>query len=169
MRREHATMLLALALLVTPTPLAALEAPAPTDGAEITSMQSGLDEAMVSFEGEVVSELLSGDDEHVWVNVLSGGTAIGVWAPRDLADDIVIFGDWKHDGDRVRVTGVLNEGCDQHGGDLDVHASSIELLERGMERERPYELWKLGIGAAGLFVAYIGWRRMRRAEEGDTL
>jgi hypothetical protein len=156
---------LVVALTALPARGLALQPVRQTDGAELASMQSGLDGQAVTFTGEVVSEQLAGGDGHVWVNVLSSGVAIGVWMPRDLGEDLEVFGSYSHTGDMVRVTGVLHEGCDQHGGDLDVHAESLELLERGTPRDHVTEWWKIGVGLAGFAVGYLGWRRMRRAEE----
>lgn len=175
MRRYGAIAVFALALALSPASAfaagtsAAGAVPVETDGPEIISMTSGLDGATIAFEGEVVSEALAGGDGHVWVNVLSDGTAIGIWMPVEMTDDLEVFGDWGNTGDVVRVVGILNEGCDQHGGDLDVHAASLELVKRGSERENPYDLWKLGVGLAGLVLAGVGYRRMRRSEEGDLL
>jgi hypothetical protein len=99
------------------------------------------------------------------VNVLSNGTAIGVWMPRELAADLGVVGSWKSTGDTVRVVGVFHEACDAHGGDLDVHAESLTLLRAGERREHPVSWWKLGVGLSAGAGAYIGWRRMRRIEE----
>jgi len=39
-------------------------------------------------------------------------------------------------GDTVEVTGVLHRACPQHGGDLDLHATRLEVLTTG-GRPRP--------------------------------
>jgi hypothetical protein len=149
------------------TPAFGLDGVYDTTGPEMASMRSGLDGERVRFEGEVVSEVLAGGDGHAWVNVLSDGTAIGVWTPMELAAQIRRFGTWSRTGDVVRVVGVLNEGCDLHGGDLDVHAESLEIVSRGGETERPIGTWKIGVGLLALAIALLGWWRMRRVEEGD--
>jgi len=166
MSRSLATVLLVLAVIVSPALAMAAEPVYDTTGPEIASSGSGLDGAIVRFEGEVVSEPLFGGQGHVWVNVLSEGTAIGVWMPDEMTAEIEVFGRYSHTGDIVRVTGRLSEACDEHGGDLDVHAESLELIERGERREHAVEWWKLGVGLVGLVVAYAGWRRMRRKDEG---
>jgi hypothetical protein len=160
--------MLAIALVAMPASGLAMATVTRTTGAELASAESGLEGATVELEGEVISERLAGGKDHVWVNVLSDGVAIGVWAPEAITRDLAVFGDWGHTGDTVLVTGVFREGCDEHGGDLDVHADELTLLERGIEREHPVSLWKFGIGIGGLAVAYTAVRRMRRAEEGDA-
>ena len=159
------TAMLTLALVSVPARGLAIEPATMTDGTSLASATSGLDGRIVRFEGEVISERLWGGEGYVWVNVLSEGTAIGVWAPEELAADLDVLGDWKHTGDLVSVTGVFHEACDIHGGDLDVHASEIVLLERGSTREHSVAWWKLGVALAGVVIGYYGYRRMRRVEE----
>ena len=163
--RHLCAALLTLALVCVPARGLAIEPGTLTDGTELASATSGLNGEIVRFEGEVISERLRGGEGHVWVNVLSEGSAIGVWAPEELAADLQVLGDWKHTGDLVSVTGVFHEACDVHGGDLDVHASEIVLLERGSTREHSAEWWKLGVALSGVVVGYYGYRRMRRVEE----
>ncbi|MHB1135402.1 MAG: hypothetical protein ACYCXR_02930 [Coriobacteriia bacterium] len=134
-------------------------------GADLVAAGNGLDGSSVTFEGEVVSEALAGGRDHVWVNVLSGGVAVGVWMPVAMADDIGSFGTYSQNGDIVRVTGILSEACDVHGGDLDVHASEIVVLRPGTPREHPVQSWKLLAGLVGLAGAYAIVRRAWRREE----
>jgi hypothetical protein len=145
--------------------LGAEPAPAITSGPELASAASGLDGQVVRLAGEVVSEKLSGGEGHVWVNVLSEGTAIGAWMPEELTREIEVFGGWDRVGDRVRIIGTFHEACDQHGGDLDIHAESVSLVRRGIERHRSFALWKLAVGLAGLLVAFAGYLAMRRSSE----
>lgn len=160
------SVLLAALLVLAPSSRAlAATAAVPVDGPVLASGTSGLDGERVVLEGECVSEALYGGRDHVWVNVLSNGTAIGVWMPQELAAELGVVGTWKNTGDVVRVVGVFNEACDQHGGDLDVHAETLALLRPGERRDRPVSWWKLAVGLAGGVAAYVGWRRMRRVEE----
>jgi hypothetical protein len=163
--RQGLTVALAIALMAVPARALAAEPPIGADGVSLTSMRDVADGAAVTFEGEVISEVMRGDGGHVWVNVLSAGVGIGVWMPADLAEELRTFGDWHHTGDTVRVTGVLNHACDRHGGDLDVHASAVQVLTYGSERERQPQWWKAAAGLGGLVVAYAGLRRLRRQEE----
>jgi len=134
-------------------------------GADLVSMTSGLDGQTVTFEGEVVSEALAGGRGHVWLNVLSDGVAIGVWMPESMAGQVGEFGRWSHNGDIVRVTGVLNEACGTHGGDLDVHAEELTVRTPGASRSHSVEYWKLAPGIVGLLLAYAIVRRAWRREE----
>lgn len=167
MRTRLVVLLTIVVLTALPARGFAAEVGFRTSAPELTSASSGLDGSSVTIEGEVVSEVLAGGRGHVWVNVLSDGVAIGVWAPAGMVEDLEVFGEWSHTGDRVVVTGIFNEACDDHGGDLDVHATAIGLLERGGERHHPASYWKLGVGVGGIVLALLGHRRMRRLEEDD--
>jgi hypothetical protein len=136
-----------------------------TSGPELTSMKSGLDGAAVRFSGEVVSEALAGGDGHVWVNVLSEGVAVGVWLPRAGAVDLEAFGTWHRTGEIVEVVGTFNEACDEHGGDLDVHADGLVVTAGSQTRQHPISYWKIIGGVSGLVVGYAVLRRMWRREE----
>lgn len=165
MRRPLLIVLLAAALVALPARGLAIESGTVTSGAELASADSGLDGTTVTLEGEVVSETLRGGDGHVWVNVLSEGVAIGVWAPTNLTEDLTVFGNWGYDGDQISVTGVFSQGCDVHGGDLDVHATSIELVAPGGPRENPVAPWKLAVALGGIGLALVLYRRSQRAQE----
>lgn len=169
-RRMSAATACALFLaLLAAAGTAFAQEPTPTTGPELASATSGLEGALVSIEGEVISELLDGGEGHKWVNILSDGTGIGIWAPTSELADIEVLGDWNETGDIVRVVGTFHQGCDQHGGDLDIHATSVMLLERGVEHERPIYWWKLAVGLVAAVVAGALFRRMRRQGEGDLL
>lgn len=156
---------IALACALPGQALAATGGAVPATGLGLASMTSGLDGQRVTLEGEVVSEALAGGRDHVWLNVLSEGVAIGVWMPETMAAQVTEFGRWSHDGDTVRATGVLNEACDLHGGDLDIHAEELTVIAAGRARSNPVQYWKLVPGLAGLLLAYALVRRAWRREE----
>lgn len=133
----------------------------------ILSDRAELDGTVVSLQGEAIGEALRADPGSVWVNVLSDGTALGVYLPTADAGVVTVFGDYVHTGDIVRATGVFNRACDQHGGDMDIHATHIEVVTPGFPREHSVELWKLGLAAAGLALAGASaYHSRRRRREG---
>ena len=81
------------------------------------------------------------------------------------ADDvraIEVWGDYDHTGDSVLVTGVFHVACDEHGGDMDIHATSLEVIEPGATRQHPLEWYKGVVGLGALAVAAVAVRRSRR-------
>jgi hypothetical protein len=130
--------------------------------AGLASLAQDLDGATVRFSGEVVSEALRADEGHVWLNMLGDGVAMGVYLPSEMAEMVKTFGSYARGGDVVEVVGVYHEACDEHGGDMDVHAVELLLVEPGAEREHDLHLWKGVIGVAGLVVALVLSRELRR-------
>lgn len=94
------------------------------------------DGARIEYVGEVIGDLMA-RGEHVWLNVNDGSRAIGVWANQKLTQDIKTKGDYNHIGDKIMVVGVFHRACPEHGGDLDIHAEKITVIEKGSKIEHP--------------------------------
>ena len=84
----------------------------------------------VVYEGEVIGEVMQRRDG-VWVNINDGENSIGVWMSWELAAVIKHKGSYKAKGDIIQVRGIFNRACAQHGGDLDIHASSLCKIKSG--------------------------------------
>jgi len=105
---------------------------------ELIENAKELDGAMVLYKGEVVTAIMR-HGTHSWITVNDGPSAIGIWAENSLAKNIKFVGDYKYKGDTVEVEGIFNRACSAHGGELDIHAEKIAVLERGSSfAERPY-------------------------------
>lgn len=131
--------------------------------AEAVALGTAANGATVTIEGEAIGEALHAGDGEVWVNVLSGGTALGVVMSEADAARIGEFGRYQKAGATVRVTGVYNVGCDEHGGDVDIHATQVTVVAPGSDRpERPM-LWQLGVTVLMAAVAATSAWRYRRA------
>jgi hypothetical protein len=85
---------------------------------DLIERSEDFDGQIVTYEGEVVGDVMRRRD-FAWVNVHDGKNAIGLWMRSSDALKIKHKGGYKHSGDRVRVRGVFNRACSQHGGDLD--------------------------------------------------
>lgn len=101
---------------------------------------------MVTFKGEAVGECMVrgqmawihlNDDAYMDKNIEEGARLGGynsghaIWLSSQWARQITFFGDFMHEGDIVKVTGVFNSACREHGGDMDIHASSMEVVRTG--------------------------------------
>lgn len=117
----------------------------------------------VVYSGEVIGEVMPRGD-FVWLNVLQGSNAIGVWAPRSMAREIKYAGDYRFRGDLVEVKGIFHVRCSQHGGDLDIHAGALRIIAAGERVNRKIDPEK--ILAASLWTAIAGliWTLMRSRE-----
>ncbi len=117
----------------------------------------------VTVEGEAIGEtMLRG--EYAWINISDNTNAIGVWLKASDAQKIASFGDYRHKGDTVKITGIFSRNCTEHGGDVDIHSHSLEIIERGYNK--PEEITQVKIQAAlvlsffAFLTAYIYWRRI---------
>lgn len=124
-----------------------------------------LDGQEIVFTGEIIGDIME-RGEHTWINVSDGSNAIGIWAPNQLMPGITLAGKYKVHGDEVRITGVFHRACPEHGGDLDIHAAQIELLETGYPFSDGIEPWKLPAAAVLSIVAVILFAYMIRRRRG---
>lgn len=171
MRRLAKVLAVTAVLLGIPTPAMATAPPLTLSTNEIVSLppsEAGLD---ITMEGEAILAALRSDDGHVFVNLLQDDTAVGVWMSREQADRIDGFGRYGRSGTFLRVEGVVNVACAQHGGDLDVHAAQVEVVspsrEAGLVLVPPS---RLAIAVGVVAAAGIEWglykmlRRRSRAK-----
>ena len=88
------------------------------------------DKKEVVYSGEVIGDIMK-RGENTWINISDGANAIGIWITMDMANEIKYTGKYNFTGDTVKVTGMFNRACSEHGGDLDIHASKIEVIKQG--------------------------------------
>ncbi|MFH1847949.1 MAG: DNA-binding protein [Candidatus Omnitrophota bacterium] len=100
------------------------------------------DMEVVEYRGEIIGDIMTRGD-HAWLSVSDGNNAIGVWTKKELLKDIKFAGDYKKKGDIVTVKGVFHRACVEHGGDLDIHALSMDLAKRGYFIPRPVQAEKV--------------------------
>jgi hypothetical protein len=50
-----------------------------------------------------------------------------------MVRDVRATGDYKHKGDLIQVAGIFNRSCQEHGGDLDIHAQAISKISNGIK------------------------------------
>ena len=98
---------------------------------ELINQAKQYDNTDVSFEGEVIGDIMI-RREFVWINVNDGVNAVGIWADKNLAKQVIYTGSHNFRGDTVKATGVFHRSCPEHGGDLDIHAISVEKTNSGM-------------------------------------
>jgi len=186
MRRERASGVIAAVSAVALTIL--LLSSGTVYAAEVVTTQELIDDMArydgqeVTITGEVVGDLMRrgdfgwitvNDDPYSIKSIEEGGShkgvsnvGIGIWAPLSELDDIQILGSYKNKGDIVRVTGTFNRVCHEHGGDTDIHASSVMVLQQGYAISHPfdYRLLVVVLILAGIVVTLwnIRIRRVRR-------
>jgi hypothetical protein len=122
---------------------------------------------IVGFTGEAIGEAMR-RGTMAWIHLnddaygladpgaeptLAGANSgIGVWVDADDAALVSTFGDYRHNGDLVEVTGTFNAACPLHGGDMDIHATSLRIVRPGYPTVRQVQPSRVIAGAilAGL-------------------
>lgn len=164
MKRTRALIALALTLVLPPAQAFAVSADDihPVSVPGLITIDRELDGAMVRFTGEAIGEDLHADADHRWVNVLSEGTAVGVYVTNEQAAQIEVYGDYGSQGAIVEVVGNVNVGCDQHAGEFDVHATEFTVISPGATVEHPVVPAKAVAAGIALALALLEARLYRR-------
>jgi hypothetical protein len=112
----------------------------------------------IAFAGEAVSCVMVrgdrawahlSDDSYAQRNVEAGGSLTGynsgqaVWIPAPVASAITVGGDYKHQGDMVRVGGVFHTACAEHSGDMDIRTDALTISRPGRRIAHPLEFWRV--------------------------
>ncbi len=174
------TALLLLALLAVPA--MAAEAPIPKNdpsSSQLIERQNvpgdvtkGLfyNGKTITFTGEAIGEVMVrgdyawihlNDDAYMELNVEEGAklggynSGMAVWIPAALTKQIDTYGDYKHEGSIVQIAGTFNGACKEHGGDTDIHATSLTMIRAGHVVVDPVPPWKAAL-AGGLVVLAAG-------------
>lgn len=123
------------------------------------------DNKEVTIQGEAIGELLERGN-YSWVNINDGTNTIGVWIKTEEAKLIMFWGDYKHKGDIVKISGIFSRDCTEHGGDVDIHNVSLNIIEKGYNIKENVDISKIYIGTfltfITLIVAFFCYRAMRR-------
>lgn len=174
--RTVATVLMALLAVSTGCVASGVAEPSPNEvpSTDLVEMPGSYDGDEVTFTGEAIGEAMRrgtmawlhlNDDAYYRQNTeegaLLGGYNAGmaVWIPAGLTDPISHFGNHANEGDIVRVTGTFNAACAQHGGDMDIHAASLDVVTPGHAVREPVDqdkaAWALALAvvAVGVFAA----------------
>lgn len=113
--------------------LTALVYAKPVSSTELIEKAQEYDGQAVVFQGEVVGDIMRRGD-FAWINVHDGSNALGIWAKSPLTPAITFTGGYKSTGDIIEAQGTFHRACLEHGGDLDIHADSLNIIKRGQQR-----------------------------------
>ena len=126
----------------------------------------------VTFTGEAIGEVMVRGD-YAWIhlnddayeekNVEEGAklggynSGMAVWIPAALTKQVDSYGDYKHEGSIVQITGTFNAACKEHGGDMDIHATALRVIRPGHDVVDAIALWKVLLAIALVALAAGLW------------
>jgi membrane protein implicated in regulation of membrane protease activity len=158
---------------LTVVPAFAAEAPIPKNdptSGQLVEKPKDYNGKTVTFTGEAIGEVMVrgdyawihlNDDAYMELNVEEGATLGGynsgmaVWVPSPLTVPIDTYGDYKHEGSIVQISGTFNAACKEHGGDMDIHATKLSVVRVGHVVADPIPPWKAALAAALVALAAV--------------
>lgn len=120
---------------------------------DLVEKAKAMDKKEVVIRGEAIGEIMK-RGKFSWVNINDGSNVIGVWGDNETISKISKLGDYKNKGDIVEVKGEFHRDCSEHGGDVDIHLGSMEIIERGKINYPEIDSFR-AVMAAMLFVTTI--------------
>lgn len=108
----------------------------------------------VIFRGEAIGDRMARNG--VWVNISdSPNSAIGVWLTPADAQKIITLGGYTAKGDIVEVSGVFHRACSAHLGEIDLHATTCRVIQRGTFIEHLVSATRIRTGVVFSFLAVV--------------
>jgi hypothetical protein len=136
---------------------------------------------IISFKGEAIGEQMVrggmawihiNDDVYMEKSIEAGAGSNGynsgqaIWLSSDLARRIRFFGDYKNQGDLVKITGIFNAACAEHGGDMDIHATDLTVVAHGHSVTHEIKLFRAVLAASLLLSSgFLLWIRRRHRSQ----
>ncbi len=150
--RKKISVIIAVVICIFPT--VSLAGGVSVTSNDLINHAENYDGKDIIYTGEVIGDILS-RGKYSWINVSDGSNAMGVWVQSDAISDIDMLGGYTTHGDTVRMTGVFNRACPEHGGDMDIHAKSIEIVQKGFAVSHNVTSWKFVMGPVLLAGAVL--------------
>ncbi len=154
-------------------PVYLLASPETISISKLLAHSTEFDQQEVVFKGEAIGDLMiRGEDG--WVNISDGKSAIGVFGPAALLEQINLLGGYHTRGDMVKITGIFHHHCPKHHGGTHVSARKIEVLQEGFIQEEELSPLKLYLSILLALLAMLSllvrqiFRRepLRKADSG---
>lgn len=130
---------------------------------DLVENAKALDGQEITIQGEPIGEEMERGN-YSWINVNDGTNAIGIWLDSKTAGLIKSYGDYKHIGDTLQITGVFHRACTQHGGEADIHMNLLTIEKTGYLVKEQVPLTKLIITlilmGVGLSFSLVYFRKI---------
>jgi hypothetical protein len=73
-----------------------------------------------------------------------------------------MLGNYKNEGDILEATGVFHRACPEHGGELDIHADSVNIVAAGFPVEERVYPRRLNAAIAFFILALLAIFTLRK-------
>ncbi|MGL6104965.1 hypothetical protein [Romboutsia sp.] len=122
------------------------------------------DKKEVIVKGEVIGEELERKD-YSWININDTTNAMGIYMTKEDGSKVKMYGGYNQKGDTVEVVGTFNRACKEHGGDMDIHALRVNVVEQGKVLQDHLPKGKIisviVLGTAALTLGYVLYKKSR--------
>lgn len=145
-------MILSIIILFGLMPLSSNANPPLLSSTELIENALAWDEKSISYSGEVIGDILS-RGQYSWVHIFDGVNTISCFVEEEEAQKIEYCGRYGIKGDTVKIIGIFNQDCKEHGGDMDIHVSEFEIINKGYYLEKEYSYSMLLIAIIAFLVA----------------
>ncbi|MHB9153085.1 MAG: hypothetical protein ACYC2S_10550 [Spirochaetales bacterium] len=138
-----------------------------TSALKLIDNAKAYDGHQVEITGELIGDVMVRGD-YAWISILNEGTAISAWIEKSMLPPDTSIGGYARSGDIVSLRGIFHRACPEHGGDLDIHATSLELVSKGASVNHPVNTSVVLISLTLLVIGVIlvsAWRRRERNEQ----
>ncbi len=123
---------------------------------ELIKNAKAYDGKLVVYTGEVIGDVMR-RGQFAWINLNDGDNALGVWVDAALIKNLNFTGNYKSQGDVLEVAGQFHAACLEHGGDLDLHAQALRLVNNGRFTKRGINFAKIKLSLILLGVLFFIW------------
>jgi hypothetical protein len=132
----------------------------------LTNAGRQLDGQDVTFQGEVVGDILNAEKGYRWLMLQDGGATISVLVAEHEVAKVTHLGRYGQIGTRLEITGEFQVDCPEHDGLTDVHANRVTVIDEGFETESSFAARELEIGGlltlVGFCLLVLHWRLRER-------
>ncbi|UCB56694.1 MAG: DNA-binding protein [Candidatus Omnitrophota bacterium] len=109
---------------------------------ELVKSPQQYDGKEIVYKGEVIGDVMVRKD-FAWINVSDESGVMGIICPKELVEKIKYKGSYAFKGDIISVKGTFRRWCPEHGGDTDIHAEKISIVQEGEAVEHPLDAEKI--------------------------
>lgn len=126
-----------------------------------------LDNKELTLQGEAIGESLS-RGEYTWININDTTNAMGIYMKTTDSDKVTMYGSHKEQGDVLEVKGTFHRACKEHGGDMDIHAKKVTIVEKGKVKDDIISKSKaslaIGLSIVTIMLGFIAYKVLRKKE-----